>query len=233
MAENRSDVSTERPKTEGRRQEPGRQQTERADQRFSRESAPQQRSGGLARQQPTFFTSPFALLERLADEMAGVFGRTPQSRQGLSPRSISLPGEWQPNVDVFHRGNELVVRADLPGMAAEDVTVEISDDALTISGERREEREEDRGGVYQFERTYGSFFRVVPLPEGAITDQAKANFHNGVLEIAVPAPPEQVSRGRRVEITRGEGGAQRAQGGERGTSAQSGGGTGQDQTRRS
>jgi HSP20 family protein len=54
--------------------------------------------------------------------------------------------------------------------------------------------------VYRSERSYGSFYREIPLPEGAITEQAKANFKNGVLEITMPAPPEQVRRGRRLEI---------------------------------
>ena len=111
---------------------------------------------------------------------------------------------WAPRVDVVQRGNELVVRADLPGMRPDDVTVEISDDAITISGERQEERSEENNGVYRYERTYGSFFREIPLPEGAMVDGAKANFKDGVLEITVPAPPEQVSRGRRLEISRGD-----------------------------
>jgi HSP20 family protein len=57
--------------------------------------------------------------------------------------------------------------------------------------------------VYRSERSYGSFRRVIPIPEGAMTDQAKANFKDGVLEITIPAPPEQVRRGRRLEISEG------------------------------
>ena len=66
---------------------------------------------------------------------------------------------------------------------------------------RKREHEEEKGGVYRSERSYGSFHRQIPLPEGAITEQAKANFKNGVLEITMPAPPEQVRRGRRIDIT--------------------------------
>jgi HSP20 family protein len=101
------------------------------------------------------------------------------------------------------RGNELVVRADLPGVKPDDVTVEIGDDTITISGERQQEHKQESGGVYRFERTYGSFFREIPLPEGALVDRAKASFKDGVLEVTVPAPPEQVSRGRRLEISQG------------------------------
>jgi HSP20 family protein len=93
------------------------------------------------------------------------------------------------------------VRADLPGLKKEDVNIELTDDSLAIEGERREEREEDREGYYRSERTYGSFHRVVPLPEGAIPETAKATFNNGVLEVVLQAPPREVSRKRRVEIT--------------------------------
>jgi HSP20 family protein len=105
---------------------------------------------------------------------------------------------------VIQQGSELIVRADLPGVNPEDVTVDVSEDGLTIAGERREERREERNGVYRMERSYGSFYRVVPLPDGAMTDQANATFKDGVLEIRMPAPPEQVSRGRRLQISRGD-----------------------------
>ena len=72
---------------------------------------------------------------------------------------------------------------------------------ITIQGERRREHEDERAGVYRSERSYGSFQRAIALPEGAITDQAKATFRDGVLEITMPAPPDQVTRGRRLEIT--------------------------------
>jgi HSP20 family protein len=84
-------------------------------------------------------------------------------------------------------------------MKREDVNVEITDNEITISGERRHEQETEREGIYRSERTYGSFSRTIPLPEGAMTDQAKAAFRDGVLEITVPAPP-QATRGRRLEI---------------------------------
>ena len=107
---------------------------------------------------------------------------------------------WSPQVETFQRGDQFVVRADLPGLKKEDVNIELTDDALIIQGERREEHEEERDGYYRTERSYGSFYRTVPLPEGAITESAKATFNDGVLEIAVQAPPREVSRRRRIEI---------------------------------
>jgi HSP20 family protein len=141
---------------------------------------------------------PMSMLERFADEIDSVFGDFGWGRtRGLfgSGRDI-----WAPAVEVSQQNNELVVRADLPGLKKEDVSIDVTDNDLTISGERRQEHETERGGVYRSERSYGSFYRTIPLPDGAMTDQAKATFKDGVLEIRMPAPPEQVTRGRRLEI---------------------------------
>lgn len=108
---------------------------------------------------------------------------------------------WAPQIETLQRGDQFVVRADLPGLKKEDVNIETTDDSLIIQGERRDEHTEDREGYYRSERSYGSFYRVVPLPEGAITESAKADFNNGVLEVTVQAPPREVSRRRRIEIS--------------------------------
>ena len=106
---------------------------------------------------------------------------------------------WAPEIEVTQQGNELVVRADLPGLKKDDVCIDVTDTDISISGERRQEEETQREGVYRSERSYGSFCRTIPLPEGAMADQAKATFKDGVLEIRMPAPP-QATRGRRLEI---------------------------------
>jgi HSP20 family protein len=150
--------------------------------------------------------SPFQLLERFADEMDRVFEDLGFGRQGLgSPLfRTDRPSLWAPQLEVFQRSNELVIRADLPGMTKDDIKIDVRDDAVTVQGERKREHQEEREGVFRSERSYGSFCRVVPLPEGAITEQAKASFRDGVLEITMPTPPEQVTRGRRLEITEGQ-----------------------------
>jgi HSP20 family protein len=122
-------------------------------------------------------------------------------RRGWMSRGDGGPGlGWTPEVESFQRGDEFVVRADLPGLEKQDVTVELEDDAIVIEGERTDERRNEREGYYSTERRYGQFCRVVPLPDGAITDSAKATFTNGVLEVVMKAPPHEAHRGRRLEI---------------------------------
>jgi HSP20 family protein len=146
--------------------------------------------------------SPFRALQRMSEEMDRMFDDFGFGRRWSRPLWRETGMEtWTPDVEVFHKNNELTIRADVPGLKRDEVSVEITDDAVTIQGERKRESEEEREGYYHSERSYGSFRRVIPLPEGAITDQAKATFNDGVLEITLPAPP--ASKGRRVEITEG------------------------------
>jgi HSP20 family protein len=161
----------------------------------------------MTRRETPWIGSPFRMLERFADEIDSVFDNFGLGRTWLSPRGALTTSTgtdiWVPQVEVTQQGNELVVRADLPGMKKDDIQVDITDNDVTLSGERRREAETERGGLYRSERSYGFFTRSIRLPEGAMTDQAKAAFKDGVLEIRMPAPPEQVTRGRRLEIKEG------------------------------
>jgi HSP20 family protein len=146
--------------------------------------------------------SPFRALQRFADEMDRMFDDFGLARRWQGSAALRESGGlWAPEVEVFHRNNELTIRADLPGLKREEVTVDVTDNAVTIQGERKREHREEQEGFYRTERSYGSFYRTIPLPEGAITDQAKASFRDGVLEITMPAPP--ASKGRRIEIAEG------------------------------
>jgi len=93
-----------------------------------------------------------------------------------------------------------VTRVDLPGVKKEDVTVHVTDGHLALSGERKQEKEEKKDNVYRTEREYGSFYRAVPLPEGAKLEDVKATFADGVLEVSVPLPVPQDRAVRKVEI---------------------------------
>jgi HSP20 family protein len=107
---------------------------------------------------------------------------------------------WSPQVEVFERDNKLVVRADVPGVNKDDVNVEINDDVLTISGERKDEHEEKREGFYRSERSYGQFYRTILLPEGVNPDQSEATFKDGVLEVTFDKPQEQQRKGRKIQV---------------------------------
>jgi HSP20 family protein len=152
---------------------------------------------------PLARTGPFTLLQRLfIDDIASAFdqsdARNWPRRTGLDSNTDLMT--WTPKVDVKQRGNDLVISADLPGVDPDDVAVEVTEDAVVISGQRDEENVEDSGDVYKVERKFGAFCRAVPLPQGAIVEQARATYKDGVLEISVPAPAAQASRGRRLEI---------------------------------
>jgi HSP20 family protein len=171
----------------------------------------QQGQQGLQRSQPSgglLFGNPWEFMDRMAEEMDRTFERffpgfglprrthLQRSRLAQSPESQM----WNPRVEAFQEGDRFVVRAELPGLKKDDVQVELTNEALTITGERREERKEEREGFYQSEREYGQFYRMIPLPEGVIGESADAKFRDGVLEITMQAAPAEANRGRRVEI---------------------------------
>lgn len=152
--------------------------------------------------------SPFGLMRRFNEEMDRLFqdfGFGRESPEMLSGREMQMFGGssgWSPQIEVFERGGELCVRADLPGMNKDDIEIDIANNALVIHGERRDEREEEEEGYYRSERSYGSFFRTISLPEGVDVENAEASFQNGVLEITMPAP-ERAKR-RRLDIREDE-----------------------------
>jgi len=162
-------------------------------------------SAGRRSSTPALWSSdPFSVTRRFAEEMDRVFEDFGFGRGLMAPWSFgsrglmgsgSEPVGWSPEVEVFQRDNKLMVRAELPGMTKDDIKVEVTDDAVTIQGERRQEHEDRGEGYFHTERSYGSFFRRIPLPEGAEADQANASFHDGMLEITMPAPHRQANRG--------------------------------------
>lgn len=111
-----------------------------------------------------------------------------------------IPAEWSPRIDILERNGQFMVRADLPGLAKDDIQIELADDLLSIRGERKLEKTERREGYTYNECSYGSFYRAIPLPEGADASKAKAEFRNGVLEVSMPAPQQPETKARRLEI---------------------------------
>lgn len=127
------------------------------------------------------------------------------ARPGLLDRIFGEPSRGlfrmgEPALDLVDHDDEVVVRADLPGMSDKDVEVEIAGDTLTLRGERHEEREEKKQDYYFSERWEGSFVRSIELPEGVDPDRASARFDAGVLEVHVPKIASKREPGRRIEI---------------------------------
>ena len=108
---------------------------------------------------------------------------------------------WVPAMDLVQTESSYVLKADLPGLSESDVNIELDDNVLTISGERKAEHTDRKAGYYRVERSYGSFRRSLTLPEGVDADAVKATFENGVLEVTVPKPAQHAPR--KVQITVG------------------------------
>jgi HSP20 family protein len=158
--------------------------------------------------------SPFSLMRRMADDMDRLFENFGFGRMGLGSTlatdfdrdlwrgssALDQTAAWAPEVETFRRGDKLVVRADLPGLKKDDVKVEIDNGVLAISGERHEEHEENRDDYYRSERSYGQFYRAIPLPEGVSEDQCEASFKDGVLEVSLQAPKEESRRTKQIPV---------------------------------
>ena len=108
---------------------------------------------------------------------------------------------WVPAMDLVETDDNLVLRADLPGLSRDDVEIEIKDGVLTVSGERKAEHEEKSEGFYRVERTFGRFSRSLSLPEGIDADRVAADVEDGVLEVRIPKP--EARKPHRVEIGAG------------------------------
>jgi HSP20 family protein len=200
-------------KQSGRPGKKGKGQEDKGKSQSSLTKSNRESETGIARREqvsPDLRTiSPFSLMRRLSEEMERLFGdfgfgRSIPSGFGREfDRLADLEGSlWSPQVEAFEREGKLIVRADLPGLTKDDITVEITDDAIKIRGERRQEKEKNEEGYYRSERSYGSFYREIPLPSGVNVEEANATFRNGVLEITMLAPARE-SSSRRIEIGEG------------------------------
>lgn len=153
----------------------------------------------LVKAEPTKALSPFEDMERMFEE----FFRRPFSLIGPSwlPRFGLLEREEiSPTVDIFEEGGDVVVKAELPGMKKEDIDVNITDDTITVSGEKKKEEKVERKDYYRMERSHGSFTRSFRMPTEVQTDKAKANFKDGVLEVRIPKTEEAKKKEKKIPI---------------------------------
>ena len=139
------------------------------------------------------FFDPHSEVNRLFEEMFGGLARRAGRQQG------GQHTHWAPTLDVIHEGEDIVVRAELPGVKPEDVDITLSRGVLTVSGERKAEQERQDSGYYIRERRYGSFQRSMTLPEGVDESKIHARFENGVLEVRV-AGAAAVQEPKRIQI---------------------------------
>jgi HSP20 family protein len=149
--------------------------------------------------------APGNLVRRFRDEMDRLFedfGFDNLTRSLPNAEALGL-GLWAPEVEIFERAGEMVVRADLPGMNKEDIRIDLTDRAITIDGERRQEHEKSDNGYYRSERSYGRFYRRIPLPESVDIDTAKAYFRDGVLEVTFAVSERKEHRARKLEVSSG------------------------------
>jgi HSP20 family protein len=131
------------------------------------------------------------------NRLLNAFFDVPAGGSGTSRRT------WVPAMDLVETEDHFLLRADLPGLSEQDVSIELQDNVLTLSGERTAETEERKEGYHRVERAFGRFSRSLTLPEGVDPDAVQASFHDGVLEVRIPKPEER--KPRKVAISVGNG----------------------------
>ncbi len=112
--------------------------------------------------------------------------------------SVNRTQRWAPAMDLVEAEDHFLLKADLPGLTDDDVSIEVQDNVLTVSGERKAEHERKEKGFYRLERSFGRFSRSLTLPEGVNADAISASFDKGVLEVTIPKPEER--KPRRIAI---------------------------------
>lgn len=141
--------------------------------------------------------TPLATLQRDINTVFEEFWQ--RVEKGWSGRTGAV-GPFGPSTDVAETDDSVEVAVELPGMAEDDIEILLSGDAMTIRGEKKVAREEKRKGVYMSERSYGSFYRTIPLPPGVDTDKAQARFKRGVLTVTLPKSAEAQARVKRIPV---------------------------------
>jgi HSP20 family protein len=209
QAQQFSPSSTQQGGSAGQSGAPGAQQ---GSQQEGYSPARGQQGGALSRRSsgmPSMFGgrgSPFDVFRRIDEDMDRLFQQFWGGGHNLMRgRGAEAPSMWMPQVEVCEQGGKLHVFADLPGMNKEDVKLSMEGDQLIVQGERRSSHEEGQqgSGFYQSERSYGSFYRSIPLPEGVDPQTAEASFKDGVLDVSFNAPRAPQQQARQIEIRDG------------------------------
>ena len=144
---------------------------------------------------------PFREMRSLQDEVNRLF--TSSFSRGNSESDL-MRGAWSPQVDIFENKNEIVLEAELAGMKPEDVEISIENNVLTIHGERKFEKKDESDNFHRVERSYGSFTRSFTLPPTVQSEDANAQFENGVLRLTLAKREEAKPRRIEIKATGGE-----------------------------
>jgi len=139
---------------------------------------------------------PSRELTTLRDEMDKIWNRFFGEWPGMEP----FRTEWVPSLDVSETKNNIVVKSEVPGMDPKDIDISLVGDALTIKGEKKQEREEKDENYHRIERSYGTFSRSVRLPQDVQSDKIKANYKNGILKITLPKSEEAKAKEIKIKV---------------------------------
>ena len=154
----------------------------------------------LTRWEPVFTRwTPRKELEEMEKRLSTIFGRSPMSTDGEKKEAIAVT-EWSPLVDITEDDKEYVVKAEIPEMKKEDIKINVHDDVLTVSGERKYEKEEKGKKFHRVERAYGSFMRSFALPENADGSKISAEYKDGVLKVHLPKSEQAKKKAIEVKI---------------------------------
>ena len=145
---------------------------------------------------------PARELDSLQGEMNRLFSTFLEPSSRRAGNGHSAAHRWIPAMDLVETDEHFVLKADLPGLTEDDVSIELDNNVLTISGERKTEHEQHTEGYYRVERASGAFARQLTLPDGVDADGVQANFDRGVLEVRVPKPEQ--TKPRKVQISVGD-----------------------------
>jgi len=135
--------------------------------------------------------NPFNDIDNIGREMSRFFDYIPSRLFG---------GVSTPRVDVYQTQNDVVVKAEIPGVSKEDLNVYIDENSIRLSGQTKKEEELKDENIYRMERHYGSFSRTIPLPVEVKSEQAKAEYKDGILTITIPKVEPSKPKGRRIDI---------------------------------
>ena len=154
----------------------------------------------LTRWEPMTRWNPFKEMEEMEKRLSSYFGRLPVSTNSDKKEAITV-AEWSPLVDISEDEKEYVIKAEIPEMKKEEIKLNVHDDVLTITGERKYEKEEKNKKYHRVERAYGSFVRSFTLPEDAEGSKINAEYKDGVLKVHLPKSEKAKPKAIEVKVS--------------------------------